>query len=119
MAARLDIDVPIWRGDTVDIPIVIDDSGTPVNLQGAKIIFTLKLDPNIPDADAGYIYEALIPDPDTDGAQGKHTIRIERGELAELPLVSHIYQVIVVYFPDTPQAEEITYVWGTVPIEDS
>jgi hypothetical protein len=119
MATRLDITDPIWRGDTIEIPFTLkDELAAPISLEGATVVFTLKLDPTVDDVDADVYYTKAVDDPDTDGAAGLHTIRLERTDTDDLTTADHTYQIKVIY-PNTPEDDEITYVYGTVPVEDS
>lgn len=118
MATRLDLAEPIWRGDTLEFPFTLDDEGAPVSLEGATVVFTMKLDPTVDDIDADVYYAVVVPNPDVDGAAGQHLIRVERDDMANLVTATHTYQVKVIY-PTVPEPTEVTYVWGEVEVQDS
>lgn len=118
MALLHNMSEAIWRGDTVEIPFTLSDALGAISLEGATVRFTLKLDPTAADADADYIYEAAVPDPDADGAAGTHTVRIERAASAAFQLASYTYQFKVIY-PNPPNDDEITYLYGKVSVKDS
>lgn len=118
MPAQLDIDVPLWRGDTVFIPFELTTAGTPINLQGVTIVFSLKLDPTVSDEQAEFLYTKAVPADDADGLAGRHVVRIERDQLLHLELAPHTYQFKVIY-PGEPDDTEITYVWGKILVRDS
>lgn len=118
MPTRYDLEMPIWRGDTTVIPFLLMSGADPVPLDGATVVFTIKLDPTVDDDVADFIYSSEVPVGDPDGVAGQHMVRIERSDLAGLPLTAYTYQLKAI-FPGSPEPLEITYLWGRVQLKDS
>lgn len=118
MPTRYDLEMPIWRGDTTVIPFLLMSGEDPVPLGGATVVFTMKLDPTVDDDVADFIYSSEVPVGDPDGVAGQHMVRIERSDLAGLPLTAYTYQLKAI-FPGSPEPLEITFLWGRVQLKDS
>lgn len=118
MPTRADINEPLWRGDTVSIPFEIRSGGAPVSLEGAKVVFTMKLNPYAPDEAAELFYESEVAVGDTEGAAGNHLVTLYPSKTGVLQPAKHTYQLKVIW-PGVPEPLERTYVFGHIPVEDS
>jgi hypothetical protein len=120
MPARFDMteEDALWRGDDIPYPIILnekDEDGNvtgPYNLAGKTIVFTLKLDYTVDDADADLYYSFAVPA--DQGVINSHVILLSKDKTSLLELATYTYQVKVL-----DADYETTLIYGRWPCKDS
>lgn len=129
MTTRLDLEEPIWVGDTFTLPLHFfegeDVNGDPLpnsfSLEGRTLVFTLKRSIGIPDSQADIQFQHTFPNPDTLAATGEFTIVIPPSGMSALKPGCYIYQVQLITPALVPEQEDdvTTFIWGKVTVGDS
>lgn len=119
MATQVNLTDPIQRGDTTPFIFNWDDGAGPMDMRGKTLVMTFKLSPYQVDSDAELTKTVVFAADDVDAEDGITAFNLESSEAALLiPGVTFHYAVRIIT-PASPEDIELTYFYGTVPVEDA
>lgn len=115
---------PVQKGDTLGFAFRWAwPDGTPRDMRGRELVFTMKLSPFIPDEEATVVVHKPLLMDDDKAAKGEAVIVVPRSQSQDLIAgVRFHYGLRVIQqntYGDDPEPLEITHVYGTVPVKDA
>ncbi len=98
-----------FRGDTRVYPVSFKDkTGTPIDISGHELWFTLKRDPKDEDKDAVFQKMVVFPS-DENSRNGAGEMRLESNETDTIPPLTYFYDLQKVIPGDPPDVATLAF----------